>query len=525
VTIERRNIFMKENSLLIRHRMPLLLLAFFAIIVLRMPIAVFADISMNFRVTISYDVENDHDGEENKIIVYYWNPSETGYTYDDSNHATIGKVAFKEGDNRSVSVNLPGPPASMEVYFHGSLTDKVEYYVNKVEVEALNPVPGNDRAKKVTLWEGILGCSVATTFSNTISNRLYFNSPDSGSFPYFQGWRDPGTGREAVFGDDKETITSDYYKDGCRKPAAVGRVGFLTDLPDSLPIPRDNMPASYTISVKDGELYDCYGAPWPNQPSEGSLSVSPDNKHLQLKKLSEDKWTLTINPNSNEAEDYRLTLTHTKEGTEETATSTLQSFDYNYTFLDEYGAVIETRSVNYGASVDPPYSGARTVTWCCDAYSDWKKTNDGPQDRTVYRKPLLEGDGSQSTPALIKTADDWDKLQAIVQNGASKEKHFRLENNISVTETIGTSQHPFEGLFDGNGKVLTIHYSNVNNEERTAPFAYARNATISNLTVNGSIDGSADHAAGILGENDGTTLIKKCTVSAAIKGGAYVGGF
>jgi hypothetical protein len=189
--------------------------------------------------------------------------------------------------------------------------------------------------------------------------------------------------------------------------------------------------------------------------------------------------------------------------------------------MDAGGKVIDTKTVDYGETVTPPDS---SVTWTCNAYADWQNTKDGPQQRIVYSWDT-QGKGTKDDPFLITSAAGWNNLRVKTENSGTKGEYYKLMNDISVKTTIGTKDRPFEGIFEGNGKTLTINYSNTDNDERTAPFAYTRDVTIRNLTIEGSIEGSGDHAAGVLGENEGWTLIRNCIVSASIKGGKYVGGF
>lgn len=213
---------------------------------------------------------------------------------------------------------------------------------------------------------------------------------------------------------------------------------------------------------------------------------------------------------------------HTIKGNDfpTSATVRVKTFDYNYTFKDENGKTIGIMTADYGEAVPTPDN---SHTWVCDEYADWRNTKDGPQERVVYATELLTGKGSKEDPYLIKTADYWNKFRTRTNHDTTKNEYYRLENDITVTSTVGTAEKPFEGVFDGNGKTLTVNYSN-NDDEHTAPFAYAKDATIINLTVAGEIQGTGAKASGILGENEGSTLIDHCNVMATIEGHDYVGG-
>lgn len=92
-----------------------------------------------------------------------------------------------------------------------------------------------------------------------------------------------------------------------------------------------------------------------------------------------------------------------------------------------------------------------------------------------------------------------------------------------VTRMAGGSGHEFTGTFDGGGKTLTVNYTN-NNDVMTAPFSYVNGATIQNLIVGGTISGSHNRAAGIVGETTGQTTITNCVSSVDISSERYTGG-
>lgn len=75
-------------------------------------------------------------------------------------------------------------------------------------------------------------------------------------------------------------------------------------------------------------------------------------------------------------------------------------------------------------------------------------------------KPQMSfnGNGTQTDPYLIKTAKDLNDLSVLVSSGNHFQgKYFVLSNDLDLTSVsssynpIGTSDHPFEGTFDGKG--------------------------------------------------------------------------
>ena len=137
----------------------------------------------------------------------------------------------------------------------------------------------------------------------------------------------------------------------------------------------------------------------------------------------------------------------------------------------------------------------------------------------------ITGNGSSSDPYVLNTADDWATFATNVNGGTNADKCYKLsdswDNSASaVTTTVGTSDHPFTGTFDGNGKTLTVSISETATQG-TAPFRYiSGGAVIKNLTVEGSVTGTT-HAAGLVGfSKDGSAespnTIDGCTVSASV---------
>ena len=128
----------------------------------------------------------------------------------------------------------------------------------------------------------------------------------------------------------------------------------------------------------------------------------------------------------------------------------------------------------------------------------------------------LSGDGTAESPYLIQNADDWDTLCGIVNGGTMDPgMYFRLNDSISVSTTLGTADHPFSGVFDGNHKTLTADITDTSTI-CTAPFREIADTTIRDLTVTGSVTGTT-HAAGLVGRTlAGTNTLQNCTVSAQV---------
>jgi hypothetical protein len=130
--------------------------------------------------------------------------------------------------------------------------------------------------------------------------------------------------------------------------------------------------------------------------------------------------------------------------------------------------------------------------------------------------PQLPGDGTEASPYLITSAADWDLFASEVSSGYNFNGEFiKLTQNISVTTMAGTDDlNSFQGTFDGNSHKLTVSYNTT--ESWTAPFRHVKNAVIKNLHVDGTINTSAQKAAGFVGESHGALCITNCRSSVAI---------
>ena len=125
--------------------------------------------------------------------------------------------------------------------------------------------------------------------------------------------------------------------------------------------------------------------------------------------------------------------------------------------------------------------------------------------------PDFSGEGTEVSPYLIATAEDWNKLATRVSEGNPYTgEYFQLTNNIAISTMVGLSDHNFNGIFDGAGHTITATLSS--NAACCAPFAYTYGATIKNLHTSGTITTTGDNAGGVVGRN-GTESLTLTNVS------------
>ena len=148
----------------------------------------------------------------------------------------------------------------------------------------------------------------------------------------------------------------------------------------------------------------------------------------------------------------------------------------------------------------------------------------------TYYVAELEGSGTQASPYLIKSVDDWNLFAKTVSEGRTyANEYVKLMTDLGddttpITTKAGkTSYSDFSGNFDGNGKTIHICYnetvtSNSDSPNYSAVFMSLNNGTVKNLKVTGEINiadnpsaGSRSFfAAGIAGYTKAHDFIENC---------------
>ena len=141
------------------------------------------------------------------------------------------------------------------------------------------------------------------------------------------------------------------------------------------------------------------------------------------------------------------------------------------------------------------------------------------------------GSGSKADPYVITTETGLNKLAMDVNSGTVYSgKYFKLGASINVTNwtPIGQkgSDNKFAGTFDGNGQTVTIN--GIKSDLDPAFDGYAgffgavKDATIKNLTVAGTINGS--DVAGVVARLDGACKVINCINKANVTGTSKAAG-
>ena len=120
---------------------------------------------------------------------------------------------------------------------------------------------------------------------------------------------------------------------------------------------------------------------------------------------------------------------------------------------------------------------------------------------------------------LLGSVQDWKEFAALV-NGGNITANAKMTADIDLGDDqtmVGIESVYYQGIFDGQGHTLTVHY--VAEADVTAPFRFIQQATIKNLRVDGTITTAFHNAAGIVGSCFGQKIhsyIENCVSSVNI---------
>ena len=131
---------------------------------------------------------------------------------------------------------------------------------------------------------------------------------------------------------------------------------------------------------------------------------------------------------------------------------------------------------------------------------------------TVYNPNTWSGNGSEGSPYEISSLEGLQTLAAYSEVFSYEGSHFKLTADIGTAENpfrkvIGdNADHPFCGIFDGNGHTITVALSNGNTfsgddeaEQGSALFHYVGDGcVIKNLTVDGTLTTANKFGAGFI---------------------------
>ena len=135
---------------------------------------------------------------------------------------------------------------------------------------------------------------------------------------------------------------------------------------------------------------------------------------------------------------------------------------------------------------------------------------------TVKTAWAWDGNGTQSSPYLIKTTDDLVTLATNSQTNAYEDRYFRLENDLDMNGvtigTIGINGMNFQGTFDGNGHVIRNLTINKPDEEQVGLFGSIIRGYIKFLILDGATITGRNLVGSIVGYGTSNGTIENCLV-------------
>ncbi len=146
--------------------------------------------------------------------------------------------------------------------------------------------------------------------------------------------------------------------------------------------------------------------------------------------------------------------------------------------------------------------------------------------KDIYLDILFEGSGTTRNPYIIDDANSLAAFCNYINTGKGDKIHFKLTHDIDLEgkqqTTIGNTENPFKGTFDGDGHTISGFNINASSESGKGLFgSIGEGGTVKNLNLVGSITGK-DNVGGIAGENHGS--ITNCHVNANVVGNSHIGG-
>ncbi len=154
---------------------------------------------------------------------------------------------------------------------------------------------------------------------------------------------------------------------------------------------------------------------------------------------------------------------------------------------------------------------------------------------TTPEAQLFQGEGTQTTPYLINSVLDWNRLAAKVNNGETfSGKYFQLTQDLEFNsdeildnyspvgcrKRIGDTDYAnyyFQGIFDGNGHSLSSIYVLLEGDDYWSSYVgvfgmLGEGGVVRNLTLSHSTIRAYDFTGGIVGYNSKGT-IENCHVT------------
>ena len=144
----------------------------------------------------------------------------------------------------------------------------------------------------------------------------------------------------------------------------------------------------------------------------------------------------------------------------------------------------------------------------------------------------FSGDGTENSPYLIESGAQLAYLSETVRQGDRYTgKRFKLAADLDLAQikwtAIGSNAQPFDGVFDGDGHIVTGLYYDDKSSNTVANSGHGLFSTVSgvvkNLTVKGSVRAAARYSGIVVGNNIGG-VVENCKSYGIIYGFGNSGG-
>ncbi|MDL2313045.1 cadherin-like beta sandwich domain-containing protein, partial [Bacteroidales bacterium OttesenSCG-928-B11] len=173
-------------------------------------------------------------------------------------------------------------------------------------------------------------------------------------------------------------------------------------------------------------------------------------------------------------------------------------------------------------------------------YNTWDAYAGINDDLPVFTIPFFEGAGTADDPFRIYTAEDLDTMHYYV-GSVHADKHFRLMNNIDVTEylledsagynngagwrPIGDHRKPFFAAFHGGGHEISGLWINRETEDSVGLFGVLAHAAIDSLSVvTGTAGVNGKNYVGVLAGYMADGTITSCYATGTVNATDYSAG-
>ena len=369
---------------------------------------------------------------------------------------------------------------------------------------------GNDIDMDGIAFEGIGYGSGSNTFhgnfngDNKIVSNVTIDRPTEDSIGFF-GKPDYGTIKNLIL--DGASITGQFY------------VGVLAGKCNRNIQSCLVLNSSVTTNTGTNDIGIIYGVE--------SDFTSITNNHYRNCSVTRGGNTYTTNIGTNHGDVDGARSIHTLTIPERVTATSTDTVTYNHVLYYASNVSVTLTPEMYYAISNVTVNGEAATNNGDGTWSFDMPAADATVSATV--KLDLPGTGEANNPYIISGTTQFNLVATLVNNGESfNGVYFKLADNANITMSnmIGTSAHPFSGNFDGNrshNATLTLDLLFDTEVIYTAPFRYVSGANIHDLFVGGNmrIGNNSQYAASIVAYSEGTTILNNCVSNVEINSEAH----